>query len=149
MQRRKSKEISIGNIKIGADNPISVQSMCNTDTRDIAKTSKQIKQLAEAGCEIVRLAVLNPDAADAIRELVKISPVPLVADIHFDYRLANEDKDGKSPYGEWLSAYVVVTYDGTTLHYYWTGIDSAGWRIDLKRRVEKLSRKDIYNSKAV
>lgn len=88
MQRRKSKEISIGNIKIGADNPISVQSMCNTDTRDIAKTSEQIKQLAEAGCEIVRLAVLNPDAADAIRELVKISPVPLVADIHFDYRLA-------------------------------------------------------------
>lgn len=68
---------------------------------------------------------------------------------YFDYRLANEDQDGKSPYGEWLSAYVVVTYDGTTLHYYWTGIDSAGWRIDLKRRVEKLSRKDIYNSKAV
>ena len=88
INRRKSKEISIGNIKIGGDNPISVQSMCNTDTRDIEATSKQIKELADAGCEIVRLAVPNKDAGDAIKKLVKISPVPLVADIHFDYRLA-------------------------------------------------------------
>lgn len=88
INRRKSKEISIGNVKIGGDNPISVQSMCNTDTRDIEATSRQIKELSDAGCEIVRLAVLNKDAAEAIKELVKISPVPLVADIHFDYRLA-------------------------------------------------------------
>ncbi len=88
INRRKSKEISIGNVKIGGDNPISVQSMCNTDTRDIKATSGQIKELADAGCEIVRLAVLNKDAGEAIKELVKISPVPLVADIHFDYRLA-------------------------------------------------------------
>ena len=88
INRRKSKEISIGNVKIGGDNPISVQSMCNTDTRDIEATSRQIKELADAGCEIVRLAVLNKDAGEAIKELVKISPVPLVADIHFDYRLA-------------------------------------------------------------
>lgn len=86
--RRKSREISIGNVKIGGDNPISVQSMCNTDTRDIKATLRQIKELADAGCEIVRLAVLNKDAGEAIKELVKISPVPLVADIHFDYRLA-------------------------------------------------------------
>lgn len=88
IKRRKSKEISIGNVKIGNNNPISVQSMCNTDTRDIEKTSHQIKELADAGCEIVRLAVLNKDAAEAIKTLVKISPVPLIADIHFDYRLA-------------------------------------------------------------
>lgn len=88
IKRRKSKEISIGNVKIGNNNPISVQSMCNTDTRDIEKTSHQIKELADAGCELVRLAVLNKDAADAIKELVKLSPVPLIADIHFDYRLA-------------------------------------------------------------
>ena len=88
INRRKSKEISIGNVKIGGDNPISVQSMCNTDTRDVKTTSGQIKELADAGCEIVRLAVLNKDAGEAIKELVKISPVPLVADIHFDYRLA-------------------------------------------------------------
>ena len=88
IKRRKSKEISIGNVKIGNNNPISVQSMCNTDTRDIEATTRQIKGLADAGCELVRLAVLNKDAAEAIKELVKISPVPLIADIHFDYRLA-------------------------------------------------------------
>lgn len=88
IKRRKTKELSVGNVKIGNGNPISVQSMCNTDTRDIKATLKQIHELAEAGCEIVRLAVLNKDAAAAINELVKKSPVPLVADIHFDYRLA-------------------------------------------------------------
>lgn len=88
IKRRKSKEISIGNVKIGNNNPISVQSMCNTDTRDIKSTSEQIKELAQAGCELVRLAVLNKDAAEAVKDLVKTSPVPLIADIHFDYRLA-------------------------------------------------------------
>lgn len=88
IKRRKSKEISIGNVKIGNNNPISVQSMCNTDTRNIEQTSRQIKELADAGCELVRLAVLNKDAAEAIKRLVKISPVPLIADIHFDYRLS-------------------------------------------------------------
>ena len=88
IKRRKSNSIYIGNVKIGGDSPISVQSMCNTDTRDVQSTVSQIKQMAEKGCEIVRLAVLNKDAADAIKEIVKISPLPLVADIHFDYRLA-------------------------------------------------------------
>ena len=88
INRRKSKQIAIGNIKIGGDAPISVQSMCNTDTRDVEKTLDQIGELAAAGCEIVRLAVLNKDAAAAIKDIVKKSPVPLVADIHFDYRLA-------------------------------------------------------------
>lgn len=86
--RRKSKQISIGNVKIGGDAPISVQSMCNTDTRDVSATLDQIGELAAAGCEIVRLAVLNKDAAAAIKDIIKKSPVPLVADIHFDYRLA-------------------------------------------------------------
>lgn len=90
IKRRVSKQISIGNIKIGGDAPISVQSMCNTDTRDIAGTCAQISELAENGCDIVRLAVLNKDAAGAIKEIVKKSSVPLVADIHFDYRLALE-----------------------------------------------------------
>ena len=88
IKRRKSNSIYIGNVKIGGNAPISVQSMCNTDTRDIQTTISQIKQMAEKGCEIVRLAVLNKDAAEAIKEIVKISPIPLVADIHFDYRLA-------------------------------------------------------------
>ena len=88
IKRRKSKEICIGNVKSGNNNPISVQSMCNTDTRNIEQTITQIKELADAGCELVRLAVLNKDAAEAIKDLVKLSPVPLIADIHFDYRLA-------------------------------------------------------------
>ncbi len=88
IKRRKSKQISIGNVKIGGDAPISVQSMCNTDTRDIEATLGQINALADAGCEIVRLAVLNKDAAASIKDIVQKSPVPLVADIHFDYRLA-------------------------------------------------------------
>lgn len=88
IKRRKSKELYIGNVKIGNNSPISVQSMCNTDTRDINATSRQIQELADAGCEIVRLAVLNKEAGEAIKDLVKISPVPLIADIHFDYRLA-------------------------------------------------------------
>ena len=84
INRRKSKQISIGNIKIGGDAPISVQSMCNTDTRDISTTLEQIQEFAAVGCEIARLAVLNKDAAEAIAVIVKKSPIPLVADIHFD-----------------------------------------------------------------
>ena len=79
---------------MGAGAPISVQSMCNTDTRDIARTVKQINELKEAGCEIVRLAVLDIDAARAICEIKKQVEVPLVADIHFDYRLAIECAKG-------------------------------------------------------
>lgn len=88
IKRRKSKQISIGNVKIGGDAPISVQSMCNTDTRDVEATLNQINELAVKGCELVRLAVLNQEAADAIKDIVKKSPVPLIADIHFDYKLA-------------------------------------------------------------
>ncbi len=88
INRRKSKQISIGNVKIGNNSPISVQSMCNTDTRDVKCTLKQIDELTEAGCEIIRLAVLNKDAAAAIKEIVSKSKIPVIADIHFDYRLA-------------------------------------------------------------
>lgn len=88
IQRRKTKQITIGDIKIGGDAPISVQSMTNTDTRDVNSTLKQIYNLKDEGCELVRLAILNSDAADAVKELKKKSPVPLIADIHFDYRLA-------------------------------------------------------------
>ena len=88
IKRRKSKEISIGNVKIGNNAPISVQSMCNTDTRDVKATLHQICEMADRGCELVRLAVLNQDASDAIKDIVAKSPLPLIADIHFDYKLA-------------------------------------------------------------
>lgn len=88
IKRRTAKQISIGNVKIGGDAPISVQTMCNTDTRDVEATLRQIREFEEAGCDIVRLAVLNKEAGEAIKEIVKKSNLPLVADIHFDYRLA-------------------------------------------------------------
>lgn len=90
INRRKTKQIQIGNVKIGSDSPISVQSMCNTDTRDVNATLQQINALADAGCEIARLAVLNHDASAAIKEIVKKSPLPIVADIHFNHKLAIE-----------------------------------------------------------
>lgn len=86
--RRKSIGFNIGNVAVGAGAPISVQSMCNTDTRDVKATLRQIDELTEAGCELIRLAVLDMDAAEALREIVKKSPIPVISDIHFDYRLA-------------------------------------------------------------
>lgn len=75
-------------MSIGGDAPISVQSMCNTDTRDVAATSAQIESLAAAGCEIVRCAVPDEAAAEALASICKHSPIAMIADIHFDYRLA-------------------------------------------------------------
>lgn len=86
--RRLTKKIRIGDRFIGGDEPILVQSMCNTDTRDVKATVNQIKELEENGCEIIRVAVLDNDAALAIKDIKKQISIPLVADIHFDYRLA-------------------------------------------------------------
>lgn len=85
---KMTRQIRVGNVPVGGDAPVSVQSMCNTDTRDVAATSGQILRLADAGCEIVRCAVLDLDSADALGEIRKASPIPVIADIHFDYRLA-------------------------------------------------------------
>ncbi|MBQ9992161.1 MAG: flavodoxin-dependent (E)-4-hydroxy-3-methylbut-2-enyl-diphosphate synthase [Firmicutes bacterium] len=86
--RRKTRQLYIGDIGIGSEHPISVQSMLNTKTADIEGSLRQIEALAAAGCEICRLAVPDTEAAEALKLLVKRSPLPLVADIHFDYRLA-------------------------------------------------------------
>lgn len=90
MKRIKTKKIRIGNIEIGGDSPVSVQSMCNTDTRDVASTVNQINELTENGCEIIRVAILNKEAAQAISAIKKQINMPLIADIHFDWRLAVE-----------------------------------------------------------
>ncbi len=84
----EKKQIKIGDVKIGAGAPVSVQSMTNTKTDDVEGTLTQIKELADAGCEIIRLAVLNKKCAECIKDIKKKSPIPIVADIHFDYRLA-------------------------------------------------------------
>lgn len=88
MDRIKTKKIKIGNIYIGGDSAITVQSMTNTDTRDAIKTIEQIRALRIAGCEIIRCAVPDEAAAIALNEIVKAIDIPLVADIHFDYKLA-------------------------------------------------------------
>jgi (E)-4-hydroxy-3-methylbut-2-enyl-diphosphate synthase len=86
--------VKVGSVPVGGDHLITVQSMTNTDTRDREATLNQVRRLAEAGCEIVRLAIPDQEAADQISYLVANSPVPLVADIHFDYRLALTAIDG-------------------------------------------------------
>ena len=83
-----TKEVQIGRLKLGNGNPVLVQSMTNTDTRDAEATLKQIRALAEAGCDLVRVSVYDEACADAVKTLTDRSPVPLVADIHFDHRLA-------------------------------------------------------------
>ncbi len=87
---RKSRQISIGNVKIGGGAPVSVQSMTITDTRDVAATVEQIKNLENAGCDLVRVAVPDMDAAIAIGEIKKQINIPIISDIHFDYKLALE-----------------------------------------------------------
>ncbi|MEW6671551.1 MAG: flavodoxin-dependent (E)-4-hydroxy-3-methylbut-2-enyl-diphosphate synthase [Thermodesulfobacteriota bacterium] len=88
IKRRKTRQITVGNVKIGGRAPIAVQSMTNTMTQDVAATVGQIRGLAAAGCDIVRVAVPDMDAAEAIAAIKKEIAVPLIADIHFDYRLA-------------------------------------------------------------
>ncbi|HUX46764.1 MAG TPA: flavodoxin-dependent (E)-4-hydroxy-3-methylbut-2-enyl-diphosphate synthase [Desulfosporosinus sp.] len=88
MQRKTTKPVSVGPVIVGGGAPIVVQSMTNTDTRDVRATLAQIHALAEAGCEVVRLAVLDEEAAAALKEIAANSPLPVIADIHFDYRLA-------------------------------------------------------------
>lgn len=82
------RAVYAGNVKIGGDAPVSIQSMTNTDTRNVAATVEQIQSLADAGCEIVRVAVPDMAAAEAVREIKQKISLPLVCDIHFDYRLA-------------------------------------------------------------
>ncbi len=84
----ETKEVKIGNRVIGGGNPILIQSMCNTKTQDVEATVKQIKELTAAGCDIIRVAVPNMEAAEAIAKIKEQISIPLVADIHFDYRLA-------------------------------------------------------------
>jgi (E)-4-hydroxy-3-methylbut-2-enyl-diphosphate synthase len=88
MRRRRTRLLRLGGVKIGGGAPIVVQSMTKTDTRDVAATVAQIRKLESAGCEVVRVAVLDPDAAGAIRKIRRKINIPLVADVHFDHRLA-------------------------------------------------------------
>lgn len=90
IKRHKTRKVKIGNLYIGGDAPISVQSMTKTDTRDVKATIAQIKRLEEGGCEIIRCAVVDFEAAQKLGQIKKKIKIPLVADIHFDWRLAIE-----------------------------------------------------------
>ena len=87
-KRNLTKKIMVGNVAVGGDAPVTVQSMCNTKTHDVEATVKQIKQLQAAGCEIIRLAIPDMAAAEAIDKIKEQVSIPVVADIHFDYKLA-------------------------------------------------------------
>lgn len=88
MKRHKTRVVRIGSVKIGGDNPIAIQSMTNTRTSDVTRTVRQIRELENAGCEIVRVAVRDERDAAAIKLIKRKIHIPLIADIHFDYRLA-------------------------------------------------------------
>lgn len=92
--RRESRPLYVGDVQVGGDAPVVVQTMTNTDTADASATIEQIARLADAGAEIVRIAVPDRHAAAAVPEIVKRTPVPLIADIHFDYRLALASIEG-------------------------------------------------------
>lgn len=85
---KKTKQVKVGKVLIGGGAPIVIQSMTNTDTRDVPQTLQQIDSLADLGCEVVRVAVIDDQAAESLQKLVQQSPLPVIADIHFDYRLA-------------------------------------------------------------
>ncbi|HOJ12490.1 MAG TPA: flavodoxin-dependent (E)-4-hydroxy-3-methylbut-2-enyl-diphosphate synthase [Clostridiales bacterium] len=88
IKRKKTKKVRAGDLFIGGDAPVTIQSMTNTDTRNISETIAQIQRLEDAGCDIIRVAVPDNEAAAAIKSIKKSIKIPLVADIHFDYRLA-------------------------------------------------------------
>ncbi len=90
MNMKKTKVVKIGNVAIGGNNPIAIQSMTNTDTKNVEETVKQINSLVEAGCEIVRLSVYDLECVHALEKIKQRVNVPLVADVHFDYRVAIE-----------------------------------------------------------
>jgi len=88
--RNNTRKLHVGNVPVGGGSTISIQSMSKTDTRDAAATARQIRRLAKAGCEIIRVAVPDLEAAQALGKIRKAIPIPLIADIHFDWRLALE-----------------------------------------------------------
>ena len=90
MNRLNTRKVMVGNVQIGGENRVSIQSMCNTKTKDVDATVKQIIDLENAGCEIIRVACLDLEDAKAIKHIKEKIHIPIVADIHFDYQIALE-----------------------------------------------------------
>ncbi len=96
IKRRKTREISVGNVKVGGDNPISVQSMTNTLTKNVKETINQIERVAEAGADIVRVSCPDEDSTRALKDIIKHTSLPIVADIHFHYKRAIEAAESRA-----------------------------------------------------
>ena len=90
MDRTNTRKIMVGNVQIGGQNKVVIQSMCNTKTKDVESTVKQILDLENVGCEIIRVACMDIEDAKAIKQIKEKIHIPIVADIHFDYRIALE-----------------------------------------------------------
>ena len=90
LYRRKTREINVGGLKIGGNNPVRVQSMTTPKTDDVDSVVKQIKELEVAGCELVRVTVNNQESADALPDILRQVRIPVIADVHFDYKMALE-----------------------------------------------------------
>ena len=93
IERRRSRKIKVGNVFVGGDAPITVQTMTNTNTTDIDATLKQINSTVEAGVDIIRVSCPDKESTLALKEIIKLTPVPIVADIHFHYLRAVEAAD--------------------------------------------------------
>ncbi len=93
INRRKTKVVKVGNVLVGGQNPISVQSMTNTLTKDVNKTIYQINEIAKEGADLVRVSCPDQDSTNALKEIVKHSSIPIVADIHYHYKRALESAD--------------------------------------------------------
>ena len=93
INRRKTKVVKVGNVKIGGDNPITVQSMTNTLTTDAKATIKQINEIANEGADLVRVSCPDKESTESLKEIVKHSMVPIIADIHYHYKRALESAD--------------------------------------------------------
>jgi len=90
IKRKETRQVKIGKVKLGGNNSVRIQSMCNTETKDVKATVKQIHQLEEVGCELVRVAIPDMESARSVKKIKKQISIPLIADIHYDYELALE-----------------------------------------------------------
>ena len=143
--RRKTRQIRVGNVLVGGDAPISVQSMTNTETTDVDATVAQIVQLANAGADIVRVSVPTMDAAEAFRLIKQRSPIPLVADIHFDYRIALKVAEvGEARIAPQITAHLHVIQGADSLRRVSlinAGTEANGWIPEARLRSSRSGRR--------
>ena len=108
IKRRKTKEINVGDVKVGGDNPISVQSMTNTLTKNVKETINQIQRIEEAGADIVRVSCPDEDSTKSLKEIVNQTSLPIVADIHFHFKRAIEAAENGAACLESILAILVI-----------------------------------------